>query len=85
MTDPVLPGSGRLTTSLSSSSTASFTGPRCGQGGGPRGWLAEDRGLARRREPPTGPSIDRDYEQIRVNMQTVFDDLALTTPAPLAA
>jgi hypothetical protein len=36
-------------------------------------------------EPPTGPSIDRDYEQIRVNMQTVFDDLALTTPAPLAA
>ena len=23
--------------------------------------------------------------QIRVNMQTLFDDLALTTPAPLAA
>ncbi len=52
MTDPVLPGSGRLATSLSSSSTASFTGPRCGQGDGPRGWLAEDRGLIRRREPP---------------------------------
>jgi hypothetical protein len=52
MTDPVLPGSGRLATSLSSSSTASFTGPRSGQGGRPRGWLAEDRGLARRRNPP---------------------------------
>ena len=58
MTDPVLPGSGRLANSLSSSSTASFTGPRSGQGGGPRGWLAEDRGLARRREPPTGPGVD---------------------------
>jgi hypothetical protein len=56
-TDQVLPGSGRLATSLSSSSTASFTGPRCGQGGGPPGWLAEDRELARRRELPTGPGV----------------------------
>jgi hypothetical protein len=62
MTDPVLPGSGRLATSLSSSSTASFTGPRSGEGGGPRGWLAEDRGLARRREPPTGPGVDHPGE-----------------------
>jgi hypothetical protein len=37
------------------------------------------------RKPKTWTSIDRDYEQIRVNMQTLFDDLALTTPAPLAA
>jgi hypothetical protein len=62
MTDPVLPGSGRLATSLSSSSTASFTGPRSGEGGGPRGWLAEDRGLPRRREPPTGPGVDHPGE-----------------------
>ena len=47
-TDQVLPGSGRLATSLSSSSTASFTGPRCGQGGGPPG-------LARR-GPWAGPA-----------------------------
>ena len=37
------------------------------------------------RKPKAWTSIDRDYEQIRVNMQTLFDDLALTTPAPLAA
>jgi hypothetical protein len=35
------------------------------------------------RKPKAWTSIDRDYAQIR--MQTVFDDLALTTPAPLAA
>ncbi len=33
------------------------------------------------RKPKGWTSIDRDYEQIRVNMQTLFDDLALTTPA----
>jgi hypothetical protein len=37
------------------------------------------------RKPKAWNSIDRDYEQIRVDMQTLFDDLALTTPAPLAA
>ena len=37
------------------------------------------------RKPKAWNSIDRDYEQIRVNMQTLFHDLALTTPAPLAA
>ena len=37
------------------------------------------------RKPKAWTSIDRDYEQIRANMQTLFDDLALTTPAPLAA
>ena len=36
-------------------------------------------------KPKAWTSIDRDYEQIRVDMQTLFDDLALTTPAPLAA
>ena len=47
--------------------------------------------LAGIRSPRIGPkpkawtSIDRDYEQIRVDMQTLFDDLALTIPAPLAA
>ena len=37
------------------------------------------------RKPKAWTNIDRDYEQIRVNMQTLFHDLALTTPAPLAA
>ena len=37
------------------------------------------------RKPNAWTSIDRDYEQIRINMQTLFDDLALTTSAPLAA
>ena len=37
------------------------------------------------RKPKPWTSIDRDYEQIRVNMQTLFDGLALTTPAPPAA
>jgi hypothetical protein len=37
------------------------------------------------RKPKAWTSIDRDYEQIRVNMQTLFDDLALTTPPSLAA
>ena len=36
-------------------------------------------------KPKTWTSIDRDYEQIPVNMKTLFDDLALTIPAPLAA
>jgi hypothetical protein len=35
--------------------------------------------------PRPWTNIDRDYEQIRVNMHTLFDDVALTTPAPLAA
>jgi len=37
------------------------------------------------RKPKAWTNIDRDYEQIRVNMHTLYDDLALTTPAPLAA
>ena len=37
------------------------------------------------RKPNAWTSIDCDYEQIRINMQTLFDDLALTTSAPLAA
>jgi hypothetical protein len=34
------------------------------------------------RKPKAWTSIDRDYDPRQ--MQTVFDDLALTTPAPLA-
>jgi hypothetical protein len=37
------------------------------------------------RKPKAWNRIDRDYEQIRVGMQTLFDDLSLTTQAPLAA
>jgi hypothetical protein len=37
------------------------------------------------RKPNAWNNIDRNYEQIRINMQTLFDDLALTTPTPLAA
>jgi hypothetical protein len=37
------------------------------------------------RKPKAWNNIDRNYEQIRINMQTLFDDLALTTPTPLAA
>jgi hypothetical protein len=36
------------------------------------------------RKPKAWTSIGRDYEQVRVNMQTLFGDLALTTLAPLA-
>src|SRR6201997_492074 len=32
------------------------------------------------RKPKAWTRIDRDYEQIRIHMQTLFDDLALTTP-----
>jgi len=34
------------------------------------------------RKPKAWNRIDRDYEQIRIHMQTLFDDLALTTPDP---
>jgi hypothetical protein len=37
------------------------------------------------RKPKAWNRIDRDYEQIRIHMKTLFDDLALTTPDPLAA
>lgn len=37
------------------------------------------------RKPKVWTNLDRDYEQLRINMHTLFDDLALTTPAPLAA
>jgi hypothetical protein len=36
------------------------------------------------RKPKGWTSADREYEQIRVNMRTLFDDRALTTPEPLA-
>ena len=34
--------------------------------------------------PPTG-TIDRDYETLRIGMQTLFHDLGITTPAAAAA
>lgn len=36
------------------------------------------------RKPTTWTTIDRDYEQIPINMQTLFNHLGLTTP-PTAA
>jgi hypothetical protein len=47
--------------------------------------LAGVRSPSVARKPEAWNRIDRDYEQIRVDMQTLFDDLALTTQAPLAA
>jgi hypothetical protein len=29
--------------------------------------------------------VDRDYETLRIGMQTLFHDLGITTPAPAAA
>jgi hypothetical protein len=36
------------------------------------------------RKPKAWTPLDRDYEQIRIHMQTLFDHLALTTMAPAA-
>lgn len=36
------------------------------------------------RKPATWTSVDRHYEKIRIDMQHLFDDLALTTPNALA-
>ena len=36
------------------------------------------------RKPKGWTSTDREYEQIRFNMRTLFDDRAPTTPGPLA-
>ena len=47
--------------------------------------LAGVRSPSKDRKPKAWNRIDRDYEQIRVDMQTLFDDLALATQAPLAA
>jgi hypothetical protein len=43
--------------------------------------LASMRSPRMGRKPKTWTSVDRDYEQIRINMQTLFTDLGLTTPA----
>jgi len=47
--------------------------------------LAGVRSPRQGRKPTHWTRIDRDYEQIRIRMQTLFDDLALTTITPLAA
>jgi hypothetical protein len=47
--------------------------------------LASVRKQSAARKPEFCNTIDRDYEQIRVDMHTLFEDLALTTQAPLAA
>jgi hypothetical protein len=36
------------------------------------------------RKPKAWTPIDRDYEQIRIDMQTLFGDLGLSTAAPAA-
>ncbi len=47
--------------------------------------LAAVRSPRMGRKPAHWTRVDRDYERIRIDMQTLFNDLALTTPAPLAA
>lgn len=44
--------------------------------------LAGVRSPRRGRKPSTWTRIDRDYETLRVDMQTLFDDLGLTTDHP---
>jgi hypothetical protein len=39
------------------------------------------RPSARARSQTQGGSVDRDYETLRINMHTLFGDLALTTQA----
>jgi len=43
--------------------------------------LAGVRSPHRGRKPSCWPAVDRDYEALRINMQTLFDDLAITTKA----
>jgi hypothetical protein len=37
------------------------------------------------REPNVWTAVDRDYENLRLGMQTLFDDLGITTAAATAA
>jgi hypothetical protein len=37
------------------------------------------------RKPTTWTRVDRDYETLRINMQTLFHDLGITTPGAAAA
>jgi len=37
------------------------------------------------RKPATWTAIDRDYENLRINMQTLFHDLGITTGTTAAA
>ena len=37
------------------------------------------------RKPKTWTTVDRDYEVLRINMQTLFRDLGITTGTTLAA
>jgi hypothetical protein len=47
--------------------------------------LAGVRTPHRGQPPATWTRIDQDYETIRIDMQTLFDDLDITTEAPVAA
>jgi hypothetical protein len=47
--------------------------------------LAGVRSPRRGRPPATLTQIDRDYETLRVGMQTLFHDLGILTEAPAAA
>jgi hypothetical protein len=42
--------------------------------------LARIRGPHMGRKPTHWTRVDRDYEQIRIDMQTLFTDLAIETP-----
>ena len=37
------------------------------------------------RKPSTWTRVDRDYETLRIQMQTLFHDLGITTPGAAAA
>ena len=37
------------------------------------------------RKPITWTPVDRDYETLRIDMQTLFDDLGITPVTPAAA
>jgi hypothetical protein len=47
--------------------------------------IAGIRSPRRSRKPAHWTAIDRDYETLRIGMQTLFYDLGITTPAAAAA
>lgn len=47
--------------------------------------LAGVRSPRRGRKPNVWTAVDRDYENLRIGMQTLFDDLGITTPTTAAA
>ena len=43
--------------------------------------LSQERSHSRVSEPPAWAAVDRDYEQIRIGMQTLFADLGISAAA----